>query len=123
MNNISYTLFTCIITVPPSITSPPTNVTIVLGKSVNFTCTATAHPLPAIIWLSLDDINGTRTQINATNRRYSVHNTNIEDRELVSTLTILEVELSNAGVYVCNAELGPQFPSVEESAILTIGET
>ena len=42
---------------------------------------------------------------------------------MVSTLTILEVELSDAGEYVCIAVLGAQFVSVEESAILTVGET
>ena len=99
------------------------NATTVLGESVNFTCTATAHPLPTINWWRVDDINGTRTQINTTNSSYNVVASVIEEREVVSTLTILEVELSDAGEYVCIAVLGAQFVSVEESAILTVGET
>ena len=99
------------------------NATVVLGESVNFTCTATAHPLPTINWWRVDDINGTRTQINTTNSSYNVVARLLSKRiEVVSTLTILEVELSDSGEYVCIAELLPLFSSVEESAILTTGE-
>ena len=108
--------------VPPSIISPPMNATVALGESVNFTCTATAQPLPIISWWRVDNINGTRTQINTTISGYNVIASVIEERQVVSTLTILEVELSDAGEYVCIAVLGPQFVSVEESAILTVGE-
>ena len=108
--------------VPPSIISPPMNVTVALGESVDFTCTATAQPLPIISWWRVDDINGTRTQINTTISSYNVLEVVIDERQVVSTLTILEAELSDAGEYVCIAELLPLFPSVEESAILTVGE-
>ena len=109
--------------VPPSIISPPMNATVALGESVNFTCMATAQPLPIISWWRVDDINGTRTQINTTISSYNVIEVVIEERRVVSTLTILETELSDAGEYVCTAELVPYFPSVVESAILTVGET
>ena len=94
-----------------------------LGESVNFTCKATAQPLPTISWWRVNDINGTRTQINATDDSYSILEV-VEESELVSTLTFLEVELSDGGEYVCVAEQeGLQFASAEESAILTVGET
>ena len=108
--------------VPPSIISPPMNATVALGESVNFTCTATAQPLPIISWWRVDNINGTSTQINTNLSSYNVLEVVIDERQVVSTLTILEAELSNAGGYVCIAELLPLFPSVEESAILTVGE-
>ena len=98
------------------------NATVALGESVNFTCTATAQPLPIISWWRVDNINGTRTQINTTISSYNVLEVVIDERQVVSTLTILEAELSNAGGYVCIAELLALFPSVEESAILTVGE-
>ena len=98
------------------------NATVALGESVNFTCTATAQPLPIISWWRVDNINGTRTQINTTISGYNILEVVIDERQVVSTLTFLEAELSNAGGYVCIAELLPLFPSVEESAILTVGE-
>ena len=115
-----YSLF--IIIVPPSIISPPMNATVAFGESVNFTCTASAQPLPTISWWHVDDINGTRIQINTTISSYNVFEVVIEERQVVSTLTILEAELGDGGEYVCIAELVPLFPSVEESAILTVGE-
>ena len=98
------------------------NATVALGESVNFTCTATAQPLPMISWWRVDNINGTRTQITTTISSYNVTEVVIEENIVVSTLTILEAELSDAGEYVCIAELLPLFSSVEESAILTTGE-
>ena len=98
------------------------NATVALGESVNFTCTATAQPLPMISWWRIDNINGTRTQINTTISSYNVLEVVIDERQVVSTLTILEAELSDAGGYVCIAEQLPLFPSIEESAILTVGE-
>ena len=98
------------------------NATVALGESVNFTCTASAQPLPVISWWRVDNINGTRTQINTTISGYNVFEVVIEERQVVSTLTILEAELGDGGEYVCIAELLPLFPSVEESAILTVGE-
>ena len=98
------------------------NATAAFGESVNFTCTATAQSLPTISWWRVDNRNGIKTPINITSGSYSVLQVVIE-REIISTLTILEVELRDTGEYVCIAELLSQFPSIEESAILTVGET
>ena len=71
----------------------------------------------------MNDISGARTQINAADGSYSILEV-VEQSKLVSTLTFLEVELSDGGEYVCVAEQEALlFASDEESAILTVGET
>ena len=90
----------------------------------NFTCVATAQPRPTIKWLrTLDEVNDRQIPLTANNTRYAIHEVEFGENAVTSTLIILEVEVSDAGVYVCRAEADSPFPATEDSANLIVGKT
>ncbi len=80
---------------PPDITQAPTNITLLKGNTVNFTCTAIGQPAPNITWIT--HRYGVTEDINPYNYiNYYSYNTT------VSMLTISRVTPALAGEYVCN---------------------
>ena len=88
----------CFCLVRPNISSVLLNQTANEGQTVVFTCQATGEPLPNISW-SFNDIS-INNEINLN--KYYTSRSSI-DITVTSTLTIMNVELSDAGTYTCNA--------------------
>ena len=92
------------LSVAPVITAAPENVTEIQGDFAVFTCNATARPRPHITWWRVN-VNGSLNIVN-----YEINKTIIEslpvgkEREVISSLTILDVQPSDAGIYLCRAE-------------------
>ena len=69
-----------------------------------FTCKATARPRPRTTWWRVN-VNGRFDTVN-----YEINKTIIdsfpigEEREVISSLTILDVQPSDADIYLCQAE-------------------
>ena len=106
------------LSVAPLNTAAPESVTAIQGDMAVFTCNATARPRPHITWWRVN-VNGSLDIVN-----YEINKTIIEslpigkERELISSLTILDVQPSDAGIYLCRAENRAGLAS--ESAILTV---
>lgn len=96
------------------------NLTTTSGDRAYFSCTATAQPRPTITWLRKGGVN---IPLTANNTRYAIHEVEVGENEVTSTLVVLEVEVDDAGVYICRAEVDSPFPATEDSALLTVGET
>ena len=106
------------LSVAPLITASPESVTELQGDMAVFTCNATARPRPRITWWRVN-VNGSFDMVN-----YEINKTIIdsfpigEEREVISSLTILDVQPSDAGIYLCQAENPAGLAA--ESAILTV---
>ena len=84
--------------VQPEITEEVTDVLENETNSVTFNCQAVGEPVPTISWY-FDGI-----MINVTDTsKYSVSNS-INNTEVTSSITILNTQSSNAGMYTCEAE-------------------
>ena len=66
------------------------------GDTASFTCQATGEPVPTISWY----FNGT---LLANGAAHTISETSINTTAINSILTIMSVELSDAGTYTCNA--------------------
>ena len=79
---------------------------------VVFTCQAVGEPVPTISW----NFDGTMINVSDTSK-YSMSNS-INGTEVTSSITILDTQSSNAGMYTCKAE---NFISTNRSSgILTV---
>ena len=80
--------------------------------SVTFTCKATGDPVPAISWY----FNGTMINISDTSK-YNVVSS-INGLIITSLLTIMNLQSSDAGIYMCEGEnfIGPD----QSYGILTV---
>ena len=83
--------------VAPTILEPPENLTVVQPQSATFLCNATAQPRPQITWWRMG--NQLMTQANTI----EVSSDNFGEREIVSNLTVVMADPSDAGGYVCLA--------------------
>ena len=68
------------------------------GDTSSFTCQANGIPIPIIVWY----YNG--VPVNETNvMKYTVSVVLLNTTTISSTLTIMNVQLSDVGTYTCNA--------------------
>ena len=103
--------------VPPNITAPPRDLTVVSPANATFTCLVTGRPRPDITWMVYD--NGSLMNIpGAANMDYQKIEEEIGDRERMSTLTLLDSQPSDAGDYVCVGRNNVTYS--QESATLII---
>ena len=86
--------------VATTISSPPANVSVVAPDSAMFSCTADGVPLPDITWMRID--NGTESEIFSDNFT-QINNSPINDRVVMSTLTLSETQPSTSAMYRCVA--------------------
>ena len=100
-------------TVAPQLLDRPDNLTVVEAQGASFSCLATGRPRPEVVWIRLLDMTHLQTQSGLTIEEQESGN-----RKRRSDLTIMGVQPSDAGVYVCVAmnELG----SIMGQATLTI---
>ena len=100
-------------TVSPQIIDAPDNITVVQAEDASFSCLATGRPIPEIVWIRLLDMTHLQAQSGLTIEEQENGN-----RKRMSDLTIIGVQPSDAGVYVCVArnELG----SIMGQATLTV---
>ena len=68
------------------------------GGTASFTCQATGGPVPTISWyFNCAPVNVTNTM------KYTISMTSLNNTTISITLTIMSVELSDRGIYTCNA--------------------
>ena len=72
----------------------------VAPDSAMFSCTADSVPIPDITWMRID--NGTESEIISDNST-RINNSPINDRVLMSTLTLSETQPSTSAMYRCVA--------------------
>ena len=83
-----------------------------------FICNATARPRPVITWWRANSSGGINQVLNDMNKTIIESEPFGEERGQLSTLTILVVQPSDAGMYLCQAE--NQAGRAEASASLTV---
>ena len=83
--------------VAPTILEPPENLTVVQPQSATFLCNATARPRPEITWWRMG------SQLMEQPGVIEISTSTFGEREIVSNLTIIMADPSDAGGYVCNA--------------------
>ena len=89
------TVFT---TVALLIVEAPGNLTVIESQDASFSCLVTGSPRPQILWVRLADMAHLQSQSGLT-----IDEQEFGDKERRSNLTIIGVQLSDAGVYVCVA--------------------
>ena len=87
--------------VPANITIPPLNQLVAEGDRVELTCTASGPPLPDVEW-RYEDGNGQRV-IMADSTTLITSTASPDNDSVTSNLTLLKVQSSNEGVYICSA--------------------
>ena len=85
-------------TVSPQIIDAPDNLTVVQAEDAAFSCLATGRPIPEIVWIRLTDMTQLQSQLGLT-----VEEQEAGDTQRRSNLTIIGVQLSDSGAYVCVA--------------------
>ena len=68
-----------------------------IGDTVFFTCQATGEPVPSISWY----FSGALVQNNTI--KYMISELELSNATINSTLTISNVDISDIGIYTCNA--------------------
>ena len=93
-----------LISAPPEIVDPPSNQISVQGQDVVFNCTATAVPTHDVTWQLEDDtiiafynFNNSMLLVSDSSK-YSL---TTPESEVYGQLTVLSVELGDAGQYTC----------------------
>ena len=82
-----------------------------------FTCNATGRPRPNITWWRYE--NGSRVQLVNEMDKVVIESMPFgEERGLTSSLTILDLQPSDAGTYQCQAE--NEVSTAEDNATLTV---
>ena len=101
------------------ILTPPMNVVAVesIPGPYMFQCVATGRLRPTIIWL----MGATENTITEVENKTSITDMEIGDRQIVSTLSFSVLALSDAGMYVCSAEIdGHNDGTVTAAITLTV---
>ena len=85
---------------PPKINFHPMDITVNYGSKVTFSCISFSHALVTFTWLR----NGTQLESDDDmNINISSTDTEQMNDNYTTTLMILDVQLSDNGVYVCTA--------------------
>ena len=105
VNDNANILLTCdyrfiFVSVAPNITVGPGDETIVEPNSVTFTCIAEGFPMPAISWFYQNDKT---EEIQANSADFVLTSNDSGERQITSTLMVVRVRPSLAGVFICNA--------------------
>ena len=82
-----------------------------------FQCPATGRPRPTITWLFMTELGAAEIVMDVENTT-TITDTEIGDRQIMSTLSFSVLALSDAGIYVCSAE--NDFTVVTAAATLTV---
>ena len=69
------------------------------GGTASFTCQTTSEPVPIISWYC----NGTLLANDTDVDKYDISETSVNTTTINSILTIMSVESSDVGTYVCNS--------------------
>ena len=85
-------------TVALLIVETPDNLTVIESQDASFACLVTGKPRPQILWVRLADMAQLQSRLGLT-----IDEQEVGDKERKSNLTIIGVQLSDAGVYVCVA--------------------
>ena len=83
--------------VASTILDPPDNLTVVQPQSATFLCNATARPRPEITWWRMG------SQLMEQPGVIEISTSAFEEREILSNLTIIMADPSDAGGYICMA--------------------
>ena len=83
--------------VAPTILESPENLTVVQPQSATFLCNATARPRPEITWWRMG------SQLMEQPGVIEISTSAFEEREVLTNLTIIMADPSDAGGYTCNA--------------------
>ena len=67
--------------------------------AASFTCQATGEPVPTISWY----FNGIPISNDTDVDKYDISETSVNTTTINSTLTIMSMESSDVGTYICNA--------------------
>ena len=94
---VSLRIFLLSSPVAPTIFESPKNLTVVQPQSATFLCNATARPRPEITWWRMD------SQLMEQPGAIEISNRTFGERKIVSNLTIIMADPSDAGGYACNA--------------------
>ena len=96
----------------------PVDETLIQGDTVVFSCEATARPRPDVTWWRMAR-DGQRSLVTPLLDKILIETEAVGvEREQRSNLTIIDVQPSDADVYVCVAE--NEGGSDEENATLTV---
>ena len=109
-------IFICIVP-PPAITSHPMDMTVNNGSNVTFNCVSFSYAPVNYIWLK----NGVALSDDGENIVIS-NNTDENNDNYATTLIILAVQLSDNGVYVCNAANSEDTTSSNAATLSVIGK-
>ena len=83
--------------VPPVITTPPEDTTVIAPNPALLTCTARGIPQPEVYWL--------REGVRLTNsERITITQTEVAEESIQSSLEINDTHLGDAGLYHCVVE-------------------
>ena len=86
------------------ITVDPDTITDLRGNTAVFTCSVTGRPRPNITWWREDDSSGNLTQVTDEEGKTEIESEVFGEDGRMSSLTIMNIAPSDAGVYVCQAE-------------------
>ena len=111
-------MFHPLFSVTPVIIAAPEDVTDIQGEIAVFTCNATGRPRPNITWWRRDNDRSTFQLIEVMNKLAIESESFGVERERASTLIVLDIQPSDAGVYSCQAE--NEVDIDEENATLTV---
>ena len=95
--------FLSLSTVAPVIIGPPLNANVTHPSSFSFTCIATSHPQPTIVWYKATEGTNGNTERVRNGNRIAITEAPSGDRLLSSTITVSGSIPSDAGEYICEA--------------------
>lgn len=117
LESISCTLFSMCVCVPPLVAplflELPEDVTTITGESANFSCRASGVPPPTVQWFKLENTS----LLLMDGVKYSLHYS-VEGDEVSNELTIVNITLSDSGVYQCQA--GNEVNEIVSNATLEV---
>jgi hypothetical protein len=92
-------------TVAPVITAAPVDMADLQGRTVVLSCNVTGRPRPDITWWREDGSSGNLTQVTDVPGKTLIYSEVIGgERGRTSILAVMDIQPSDAGVYVCRAD-------------------
>ena len=103
---------------PPEINYHPMDITVNYGSKVTFSCISFSHELVTYTWLR----NGTRLENDDVNISINSTDTEQDNNTYTTTLMIIDVQLSDNGVYICSASNREGTTSSNTATLSVIGK-